>query len=78
MSDAIDEQRRGQRYATLLERFFREAPESDPSGADEAAARLERWLAVSLATLPDDERELLERKYLLRPFPLSLHSQDSW
>jgi len=61
---AIDEQRRAQRYATLLGRFFREAPGSDTSGADETDAHLERSLAGSLTTLPDDERELLERKYL--------------
>ena len=63
-SAAIDEQRRGRRYAALLDRFFRTAPDPGPSGTDEADARLERSLAGNLTTLPDDERHLLERKYL--------------
>ncbi len=63
-SAAVDEQRRRWRYASLLERFFRQTPEPVTPGADAAEAQLERRLAASLTTLPDDERHLLERKYL--------------
>jgi RNA polymerase sigma factor (sigma-70 family) len=59
----VDEMRKRNRYQSLLARFFRLRPaDADLKGID-ADARFSELVQDGLASLPDDERSLLERKY---------------
>lgn len=59
----IDEQRKQSRYRGLLDRFLsRHRVETAPS-VDDADRRLAELLERQLTALPQEERELLERKY---------------
>jgi RNA polymerase sigma-70 factor (ECF subfamily) len=62
-----DQSRKRNRYLAFLERFTRHA-QIEEAGPDsrEADARMQNALSSSLATLPDDERQLVEWKYFER------------
>ena len=63
-SSLVDEQRKGQRRQSLLERFFQRQPPA-PTIADRAAdPRLLSLLEEELRRLPAEERVLVEEKYL--------------
>ena len=61
---AADVGRRERRYLGFLERWFRLQPKIPPAppGPD-PESHLEAALAAELASMPTDERQLLERKY---------------
>jgi RNA polymerase sigma-70 factor (ECF subfamily) len=62
-SSAADERRRSRRYLNFLARLFeRKQTEGGPTKG-EADARLVELLEKNMAGLPEEERELLERKY---------------
>ena len=69
-SCVVDEHRKRARYFALLDRFFRGREVEDAvahdSGGHDAPPDLLVLLEQSLATLPEDERGLLERKYFAR------------
>lgn len=62
-----DQSRKRSRYLAVLERFTRHSQigESGPDSR-EADARIQTALTSSLASLPDDERQLVEGKYFER------------
>lgn len=62
-----DQTRKRNRYLAFLERFTRHA-QIQASGPDsrEVDARMETALALSLALLPDEEKQLVEEKYFQR------------
>jgi len=66
-SALADESRKQRRYFAFLERFTRHQ-ETGPSVMDngEADEQLRALLGSKLATLPEEERQLVERKYILR------------
>jgi RNA polymerase sigma factor (sigma-70 family) len=59
-----DEMRKGNRYQSLLARFFQQRPAAADVPGNDAGERLAELLREELACLPDGERALLERKYL--------------
>jgi len=64
-----DQRRKRNRYVALLERFIGHAQAESESAAandDEADARLLTTLEHYVHSLSPDERELVERKYLIR------------
>lgn len=65
-SAVADEGRKRRRYFTFLERFTRHQ-ETGPAAMNDGAADedLRALLASQLTALPADERQLVERKYLL-------------
>jgi len=66
-SGLADESRKRRRYFAFLERFTRQQ-ETRPSAMDngEADEQLRALLERQLTTLPEDERQLVEQKYILR------------
>lgn len=64
-SALVDESRKRRRYFAFLERFTRHQ-ETGPDAMDNGAAdeQLRELLAGKLTSLPDDERQLVELKYL--------------
>ena len=66
-SALADESRKRRRYFAFLEKFTRHQ-ETGPSVMDngEADEQLRALLARKLIALPDDERQLIEQKYILR------------
>ena len=66
-SALADESRKRRRYFAFLERFTRQR-ETEPSGMNngEADEQLRMLLENKLTALPEDERQLVEQKYLLR------------
>jgi RNA polymerase sigma-70 factor (ECF subfamily) len=66
-SALADESRKRRRYFAFLERFIRHQ-ETGPSAMDngEADEQLRALLESKLTALPEDERQLVERKYNLR------------
>ena len=66
-SALTDESRKRRRYFAFLERFTRHQ-ETGPSAMDngEADERLRALLESKLTALPEDERQLVEQKYILR------------
>jgi RNA polymerase sigma-70 factor (ECF subfamily) len=66
-SALADESRKRRRYFSFLEKFTRHQ-ETGPSVMDngEADEQLRALLARKLIALPDDERQLIEQKYILR------------
>jgi RNA polymerase sigma-70 factor (ECF subfamily) len=66
-SALADESRKRRRYFAFLERFTRQQ-ESGPTAMDngEADEQLRGLLESKLTALPADERQLVERKYILR------------
>ena len=62
-----DETRKRRRYFSFLERFTRHAAvESDGASNNQTDERLRILLERQVASLPPDERKLVERKYLAR------------
>ena len=61
---AVDELRRRNRQQSLLARFFQQRSADVNLKSDEADEQFLRLLEKGIAGLPDDERFLLERKYL--------------
>ena len=61
---AVDELRKRNRHQSLLARFFRQRPAGPDLKSDEAGEELLHLLEREIAGLPDDERLLLERKYV--------------
>ena len=66
-SALADESRKRRRYFVFLERFTRHR-ETGPSAMDngEADEQLRALLESKLTALPEDERQLVEQKYILR------------
>jgi RNA polymerase sigma-70 factor (ECF subfamily) len=66
-SALADESRKRRRYFSFLERFTRHQ-EIGPSAMDngETDERLRALLESKLTALPEDERQLVEQKYILR------------
>ena len=66
-SALADESRKRRRYFAFLDRFTRHQ-ETGPSAMDngEADERLRALLESKLTALPEDERQLVEQKYILR------------
>ena len=66
-SALADESRKRRRYFSFLEKFTRHQ-ETGPSVMDngEADEQLRALLARKLIALPDDERQLVKQKYILR------------
>ena len=66
-SALADESRKRRRYFAFLERFTRQQ-ETGSSAMDngEADAQLRALLESKLTALPEDERQLIEQKYILR------------
>ncbi len=63
-SSVVDEQRKKQRYTFFLARFFQhKETEQDLASEPQDPALTLELLERNLATLPEDERELIERKY---------------
>ena len=63
----LDQTRKQRRYFSFLDRFTRHARVEFSAGEDGGAdARLLALLEESLASLPPEERELVERKYFHR------------
>jgi RNA polymerase sigma-70 factor (ECF subfamily) len=62
-SSAVDESRRSRRYATFLDRFFERSSVERESEANETRSRLKEVLEANLAALPEEDRDLIERKY---------------
>lgn len=65
-SSATDERRRATRYASFLDRFFQRTVLENDVKTNETRSRLKEALEINLASLPMEERELLERKYFER------------
>ena len=65
-SSAFDERRRAGRYASFLERFFRRHQVENDVQSSETRSRLKELLESHLASLPAEDRELVERKYFER------------
>ena len=68
-SCVVDEHRKRVRYFALLDRFFRGREVEDAAAHDSEGHHSPDLLVLleqSLATLPEDERALLERKYFAR------------
>ena len=67
-SCVVDEHRKRSRYFALLDRFFRRHETESVATHDghNSSPDLLVLLEQSLATLPQDERDLLERKYYAR------------
>jgi RNA polymerase sigma-70 factor (ECF subfamily) len=63
-SAVVDELRKSRRRQSLLERFFWRQPPPPPVPDREADPRLLSLLEQELQLLPDEERALLEEKYL--------------
>jgi RNA polymerase sigma-70 factor (ECF subfamily) len=63
-SAVADERRRSNRYWALLGRFFSHEQSNAAATADDAPDRLMQLLEAKLGDLPDDERDLLRRKYI--------------
>lgn len=62
-----DQTRKRRRYLAFLDRFTRHSPIEQTAPDDgQADARLLAALDSGLATLPQDDRDLVERKYLAR------------
>lgn len=61
-SALVDEQRKRSRYRAFLDRFF-QRNHADIAGPNHADSRLLVLLEGKLAELPEDERNLIERKY---------------
>jgi RNA polymerase sigma-70 factor (ECF subfamily) len=66
-SALADESRKRRRYFAFLDRFTRHQ-ETGPSAMDngEADEQLRALLESKLTALPEDERQLVEQKYILR------------
>jgi RNA polymerase sigma factor (sigma-70 family) len=60
----VDEMRKRNRYQSLLARFFQQRPADADLKSIDADARFSELVQDGLASLPADERALLERKYL--------------
>jgi RNA polymerase sigma factor (sigma-70 family) len=60
---AVDELRRRKRRQNLLARFFQQRPADADLKSNEADERFLKMLEKEFASLPGDERLLLERKY---------------
>jgi RNA polymerase sigma-70 factor (ECF subfamily) len=60
----VDEMRKRNRYRSLLARFFQQRPADADLKSIDADARFSELVQDGLASLPADERALLERKYL--------------
>ncbi len=60
---AVDELRKRNRQKNLLARFFQQRPAEPELAEDDADEQLLKLVEIEIATLPDDERLLLERKY---------------
>jgi RNA polymerase sigma-70 factor, ECF subfamily len=66
-SALCDHKRKRRRYLAFLDRFTQHAADEPRGPSDsEADAQLLKHLQHALAALPDDERDLLERKYFGR------------
>ncbi len=63
-SAVVDEHRKHRRYLAFLDRFLRWRQTAPPASNHDADSRLRELLAASLARLSDDDRRLVERKYL--------------
>jgi RNA polymerase sigma-70 factor (ECF subfamily) len=74
-SSVVDEQRKSQRWQSLLERFFQRQPPAATVPDREADPRLLSLLEQQLQLLPAEERTLLEQKYLQGQPVKSLASQ---
>jgi RNA polymerase sigma factor (sigma-70 family) len=61
---AVDELRKRNRQQSLLVRFFQQRPTDMDLKGDEADEQFLKLLEKEIAGLPDDERLLLERKYV--------------
>jgi RNA polymerase sigma-70 factor, ECF subfamily len=62
-----DQSRKRRRYLAFLDRFTRHTPTESMAPDDgQADAQLLAALESGMATLPPDERDLVERKYLAR------------
>jgi RNA polymerase sigma-70 factor, ECF subfamily len=75
-SALVDENRSHQRYQSLLDRFFRRETLAPAPTDHEADARLLGLLEESLATLPAEDRALLQQKYFSRE-PVRTIANDS-
>lgn len=62
-SSVVDEERKRKRYLSLLERFFHRQQLTVSEANTDTEAHLIKSLEKSLAELPPEDRELLERKY---------------
>lgn len=60
---AVDELRKRKRHQSLLARFFQQWPADADLKSDEDDEQFLKLLEIEIASLPDDERLLLERKY---------------
>jgi len=65
-SSVADESRRLKRYFSFLGRFFTQKQVEAEAAKDETDARLLELMESNLALLPEDDRKLLQRKYLDR------------
>jgi len=65
-SSVADESRRLKRYFSFLGRFFTQKQVEAEAAKDETDARLLELMDSNLALLPEDDRKLLQRKYLDR------------
>ena len=63
-SSIVDEERKRRRYLSFLDRFFHRQQIEASAAADDTDAQLLALLEKHLAALPEDERQLVERKYL--------------
>jgi RNA polymerase sigma factor (sigma-70 family) len=63
---AVDELRRRNRQQSLLARFFQQRPADTDLTGDEADEQFLKLMEKEIASLPDDERLLLERKYFVQ------------
>jgi RNA polymerase sigma-70 factor (ECF subfamily) len=68
----VDEVRKRSRYQNLLARFFQQRPADTNLKEDEADEQFLKLFEKEIASLPDDERLLLERKYFAEETARSL------
>ena len=62
-SSVADESRRSSRYVSILGRFFEQTVVEKQEQTDQTNTQLRELLQVNLASLPREDRDLIERKY---------------